>query len=59
MTGRGCRRASLSRPCAASQAVASYHQMWKAFDKTLEQIGQLVQAMQADEHNGLNSTQLN
>ena len=39
---------------ATSQAVASYQQMWKAFDETVEQIRQSVQEMQANEHNGLN-----
>ena len=39
---------------ATSQAVASYRQMWEAFDKTVVQIQQSVQEMQADEYNGLN-----
>ena len=39
---------------ATSRAVASYLQMWKAFDETVEQVRQSVRAMQADEHNGLN-----
>ena len=39
---------------ATSTSLASYHQMWKAFDETVEQIRQSVQEMQASEHTGLN-----